>query len=302
MNIALKNLDLEGTTIVRTRDEARHVVSVLRQYPERIAAWDTETIGIDPKIESPVGKGQVICASAFLGPDVDFGNGPRLLIDNFADAEGILLELKDYFEDPNYLKCWHNYGYDRHILYNHGIDCRGFGGDTMHMARLFDPSLMPGSYSLESQSELLQAEIEETKSEMITHLREKGSPTQVACLDTYERVFRKTTKINVKETFGFYKQLKNGETGKILMFPDIEEMHTDERYVEKWVEYSCFDAEITYFLRETLAKKLCQLESHEEGMSNLLDLYAKYWLPFGEVLTDMERNGIAVDVNYLKQI
>jgi DNA polymerase-1 len=56
-----------------------------------VAAWDTETIGIDPKIESPVGKGQVICASAFLGPDVNFGNGPRLMIDNFADAEGTIL-------------------------------------------------------------------------------------------------------------------------------------------------------------------------------------------------------------------
>jgi DNA polymerase-1 len=71
------------------------------------------------------------------------------LIDNFADAEGTLIEFKEYFESGDYLKCWHNYGFDRHILFNHGIDCKGFGGDTMHMARLFDPSLMPGSYSLE---------------------------------------------------------------------------------------------------------------------------------------------------------
>jgi hypothetical protein len=42
----------------------------------------------------------------------------------------------------------------------------------------------------------------------------------------YERSFDKTKKINIKETFGFYKQLKSGEEGKILMFPDIEEMHT----------------------------------------------------------------------------
>jgi len=71
----------------------------LKKYPERIAAWDTETIGIDPKMESPVGKGQVICASVFIGPDVNFGNGPRLIIDNFADAEGTLLEFKAYLED-----------------------------------------------------------------------------------------------------------------------------------------------------------------------------------------------------------
>jgi DNA polymerase-1 len=136
----MKNLELPGTTIVRTREDAKRVIEVLKRYPERVHAWDTETIGIDAKLESPVGKGQVICASAFVGPDVNFGNGPRLLIDNYADAEGVLLEFKSYFEDDTFLKCWHNYGYDRHILFNHGIDCRGFGGDTMHMARLFDPS------------------------------------------------------------------------------------------------------------------------------------------------------------------
>ena len=37
-------------------------------------------------------------------------------------------------------------------------------------------------------------------------------------------------------------------------------------------------------------------------MGDLLKLYLKYWLPFGEVLTDMERRGIAVDVEYLKKI
>lgn len=31
-------------------------------------------------------------------------------------------------------------------------------------------------------------------------------------------------------------------------------------------------------------------------------LYAKYWLPFGELLTDMEREGFKIDVNYLKEI
>jgi len=78
-------------------------------------------------------------------------------------------------------------------------------------------------------------------------------------LHVYNTHFNKKTKMNVKDTFGFYKKLKNGEQGKVLLFPDIEEMHTDSQYVEKWVEYSCFDAEITYFLRESLAKKLCQL-------------------------------------------
>ena len=49
VNIALQKLKIEGTTIVRTREDARRVVSVLKSVPERIHAWDTETINIDAK-------------------------------------------------------------------------------------------------------------------------------------------------------------------------------------------------------------------------------------------------------------
>jgi DNA polymerase-1 len=121
-------------------------------------------------------------------------------------------------------------------------------------------------------------------------------------LDFFENHADKIKKINIKETFGFYKQLKDGTEGKILMFPDIEEMHTDERYVLPWVEYSTFDAEITYFLRETLAYQLCQLKTNEEDMKDMCGVYSKYWLPFGELLTEMERNGFRIDTGYLKEI
>jgi hypothetical protein len=38
------------------------------------------------------------------------------------------------------LQVWHNYSFDYHVLDNLGIECKGFGGDTLHMARLFDAS------------------------------------------------------------------------------------------------------------------------------------------------------------------
>jgi DNA polymerase I len=79
-------------------------------------------------------------------------------------------------------------------------------------------------------------------------------------------------------------------------------MHTDPKHVTSWVDYSTFDAEITYFLRETLAKQLEELVTNEENMQNLGVLYTKYWLPFGELLTDLERTGFKIDVEYLKEI
>jgi DNA polymerase I-like protein with 3'-5' exonuclease and polymerase domains len=84
------------------------------------------------------------------GPDVDFGYGKDKIIwiDNLPkDYEqhlhangrnGVLDVFKSWFNDPNRLKVWHNYGFDRHVMYNEQIDCLGFGGDTMHMARLWN--------------------------------------------------------------------------------------------------------------------------------------------------------------------
>ena len=55
-------------------------------------------------------------------------------------SEGVLDEFSAWFKDPSTKKVWHNYGFDRHVLFNEGIDCLGFAGDTMHMARLWDSS------------------------------------------------------------------------------------------------------------------------------------------------------------------
>lgn len=128
------------------------MVEILKSYSKRPHCWDTETIDIDAKNETAVGNGKVICASAFVGPEVNFGNGPRLFIDNFAQNSDLILYFKDYFESSQYIKIWHNYGFDRHILHNHNINVMGFGGDTMHMARLLDPSKMPKEYSLSALS------------------------------------------------------------------------------------------------------------------------------------------------------
>lgn len=172
----------------------------------------------------------------------------------------------------------------------------------MHMARLCDPSRLPNQYALSVLSDILMPEIEEVKSEILDIYQEEGTKDERRTIKIYEKHCQKTIKVNIKETFGFYRKLKDGTQGKILMFPDIEEMHTNPKFVEKWVEYSCFDAEITYFLREALARQLCQLKTDEEQMGDNLTLYSKYWLPFGELLTSMEREGFKVDVDYLRKI
>jgi DNA polymerase-1 len=78
-NLAFKNLkSIPTVTIVRSIEQAKEVVSQLKVHKDRFHAWDTETLGIDPKEQSPVGNGRIICLSCFAGPDIDFGNGPSI--------------------------------------------------------------------------------------------------------------------------------------------------------------------------------------------------------------------------------
>ncbi|KAL4512005.1 hypothetical protein ABPG72_012850 [Tetrahymena utriculariae] len=351
-NVQIEKINIPGTTIVKNRDQAHKVVKILKSLPNREHAWDTETVDVDAKLESPIGKGKIICASAFCGIDVDFGNGPRLFIDNFAQNIDLILIFKEYLEDTRYKKIWHNYGFDRHIFYNHGINVQGFGGDTMHMSRLADPSRGPKEYSLANVTKHYEEEIKYLKKQLLGDLRksiqvntkelqvvltalQKGvdlpheiiqkfqlhrfntRDEQIFFIndqiqkwlikkqpaDQYEKYYLNTNlKTNMKQLFGKKKYLKDGKEGKTIEFPNTIRMHTDPELLEKWVHYSCLDAEITFFVFQVLKDELKSLSTNFEDMRNMLDLYNKYWKPFGEILTDLERRGFELNLEHLEKI
>ena len=60
----------------------------------------------------------------------------------------------------------------------------------------------------------------------------------------------------MKQLFAKKKSLKTGETGRTYEFPTIIRMHTDPELIEKWINYSTLDSEITFFVYETFKKKL----------------------------------------------
>jgi len=175
----------------------------------------------------------------------------------------------------------------------------------MHMARLADPSRM--KYALKSLTQELEPQIMAAKEGILNWMIDQENSAEVPnkakleTLDHYRHNFLRIQKIDINSTFGFYKKLANGDTGKILMMPDLELMHISKQFIPDWVEYSCFDAEITYFLRETLSYQLSRIKTKEEQMGDMLNLYVKYWRPFGELLTDMEHQGIKIDRKYLEK-
>ena len=268
-------ISLPDVTIVRTREQARKVLERLYHAIDEnnpvFHACDTEVMDIDLKRVGPVGNGFVTCLSMYSGPDFDYGEGPgkSLWIDNLDDAFGVLQEFKEWFEDERYLKVWHNYGFDRHCMWNEGIDVKGLGGDTMHMARLMDTSRQKQGkkYSLESLTEDL------------TGRRKKP----------------------MKEIFGENRLRKDGTEGNIVDIPPVEVMQRDPKYRKKWIDYSTYDAQGTWLVRQELEKRLKSME-WLKGM-NLFDYYFMHMRYFGEVLTDMERRGVRVDAHdYLASV
>eukprot|EP00466_Bigelowiella_natans_P014472 jgi/Bigna1/33896/e_gw1.3.190.1 len=261
----------EGVTVVSNLKQLRHALKVLCENPDKIHACDTEVADIDLKKVGPVGNGKVICVSIYSGPDVDFGGGAgkALWVDTMGKNEVLLEEMKGWFEDPRYKKVWHNYGFDRHVLYNMGVDARGFFGDTMHMARLWDTS------------------------------REKRLSAKLTTLEALTMDLVGRRKIPMIEIFGIPKLKKDGTPGKILELPAVEELQSNPNTSAQWIEYSAYDAEGTWLLHRELTTKLLAMP-WEKGLT-MYDFYTSYLVPFGELLTDMERNGIYVDTSFLKE-
>mmetsp|Transcript_39359 Transcript_39359/g.72103 ORF Transcript_39359/g.72103 Transcript_39359/m.72103 type:complete len:528 (-) Transcript_39359:10-1593(-) len=254
----------DGVTIVRTPEQAEIVMKALMKSkaddPDRIHACDTEVMDIDLKMVGPVGHGYVTCLSVYSGEDFDYGlgDGPgtMLWVDNLDDACGVLHEFKAWLEDEHVLKVWHNYGFDRHVLYNEGINVLGLGGDTMHMARLSDTSRM--KYSLESLTEDLLGQ----------------------------------RKVPMKEIFGEARLRKDGTPGALVDLPPMERLQRDPKYRHNWIKYSCYDAKSTYNLYQNLKEKLVKTSWFKDY--SLMDYYHLHMRPFGELLTDLERRGILV--------
>ncbi|CAE7807588.1 POLIA, partial [Symbiodinium necroappetens] len=104
--------------------EADRVLKILRQHEDQYHAIDTEVRGWTPEV-TPYGHGEVVCFSIFVGPNVDFGSGAQLLVDNMdedGNLRGLVEHFREYFEDPGIKKVFQNYAFDRAILLNHG--CR----------------------------------------------------------------------------------------------------------------------------------------------------------------------------------
>jgi hypothetical protein len=230
----------------------------------------------------------------------------RLWVDTAGEeGEAVMQVFKAWLENPKFKKVFHNWSFDSHMFANHGVLVKGFNGDTLHMGRLWDSSRsMAGGYKLSS-----------------------------LCHDLLG-----WGKTDMKVAFGKHKPKADGTPGKTILLPSSLELQTgeDEQIFRRWVHYSTYDSLCTYHLYMKLRKELEDTEWNPDAVMsqtvllgakvtdpsarptepiaklaaqarggamakhrNLLHLYEKCWKPFGEILTDIERNGVFVDTGLL---
>ncbi|KAM7250748.1 hypothetical protein ACFE04_022631 [Oxalis oulophora] len=264
---------------------AKEVVKMLTgQYRHLVHACDTEVANINVKKETPVNHGEVTCFSIYSGSEANYGNGKSCIWVDVLDGGGkdILAVFAPFFEDESIKKVWHNYSFDAHIVENSGLKLSGFHADTMHMARLWNSSRKSnGGYSLAAL----------TADDMVM---------RHAKLDPEEKIIGK---ISMKTIFGKNKKKKDGSDGKTVTIPPVEELQREER--KSWICYSSLDAISTLKLYESLKKHLSDMPWKLHGQSvsgTMFDFYMEYWLPFGELLVQMETEGMLVDRGYLAEI
>jgi hypothetical protein len=300
-------------TEARLRSRRAHARESARLTSSVAAA--AQVADIDVLKETPVGHGRITCFSVYCGPEMDFGDGKRRLwVDVLKGGPEVLLAFKPYLEShdiqkaraPMRLLCngfccrssrvgcaqvWHNYAFDRHIFENEGIQPHGFGGDTMHMARLWSSSRTGKGYSLEA----LTKDDEVMKDAMDIEGADEG-------------LFR--AKQSMKELFAKPNVKKDGTDGRLFVLPDVTTLQTSPETRYNWIDYSTLDAQATWLLRESLECKLrnmpveaCKILSAKPGFTvcaTMWDFYQQNWKPFGELLVDLETNGMLVDKEQLQ--
>ena len=266
----------DDVVIVNDVSKARAVADRLATASDRYHAVDTEVDGIDLSREGPVGNGVVTCFTVYSGPDFSYDGvttGKALFVDTTVPE--VLDQFRDFFASNSIKKVWHNYGFDRHVVENMDLAMNGFGGDTMHMARLYDSARLRthggDGYSLEALGRDLLSD--------------------------------GRAKVSMKTLFPefFRKKRVEGEGSDKKSYLDVLKMQTDPLTRDAFVCYAAYDAKSTWEVHDVLKQKLSQQAWEPMGNSpsssdtpvTMWDFYERYFVPFGNLLTDMEAVGSA---------
>lgn len=285
---SLKDSDVE---IINTPLEAAELVSKLFRL-NLPASVDVETVGVDPSIQSPVGRGDIFCWSIGYVEETGVRTHPthgtplakRVFIPNWGMyAKTILPVFKPWLES-NAPKGGHNFTtFDMHVFRNHGIEVGGVVFDTLRMSKLAhsDKNVNHGlkfqadakfGYSWGSIKTLFSRPQRNKSKRYKKDMSFKPKSGPLAGVDS----FRCAGEVSV---------LSETKT-EVIPFPEIIELYPQR--VPDLVNYATWDAKATLELYFYYKK---DMESRKR-----LSFYQEEWHPALLVLNDIEDTGMLIDV------
>eukprot|EP00198_Chlamydomonas_reinhardtii_P006692 XP_001696028.1 PolI-like DNA polymerase [Chlamydomonas reinhardtii] len=276
----------DDVLIVDTPEVARAVVDRL------ISAADTPYPGAANRTNPPVPCRYFACDTEVAFIDVTSETPVRL-----KPHHPILAEFKRFFEHAGVKKVWHNYGFDRHVLENMGIAAAGFGGDTLHMARLADASRSgKKTYGLDSltSDRDVSGGVWDGGGGGTWLGSSPGAKAEALVRDMVR------AKLGMKERFGMYR-LRGDGPAKVPELPPIHRLHDHPRFRPTWIDYSALDAKATWQLREALEAKLRAERVSSSSCTCGTSTAPIGWTLVRELLTEMERRGMMVNREHLRQ-
>ncbi len=197
--------------------------------------FDTETTGLR------IFDSEIIGISFCLEPSKSF-YVPLMGSVEYTQSEA-LNKLRPIFESDDIKKGAQNIKFDGLMLWQHKIELKGIGFDTMIAHYLLNPGTRQHNLDFMAQS----------------YLNYKMIP--------------------IEDLIG-----KKGKNQKKMQNLDPEKIY----------QYACEDADITLRLKEILANHLVD--------SQLIELFKEMEMPLVEVLMQMEKNGVKIDVEFMKKM
>lgn len=257
---------MQDIVIVKSADACSEPLKILR----KVRGQEKRVFAVNCQLYRQKEDSQLVCFSIYCGKDIDFGGGHVLWVDTTAvskESLSTLICFKEFFEDERYKKVYHNFSIMNHALLHHHISHSGFAGDTMHMARIWDASL-----------EFLQDEGDSL-------LQLVGR-----CLgSTYKRALASP-------------EIRKSD-GKFMQRPLELQSRAETR--SHWIKFSSCEAVCVFHLGRDLEARLRAMDCRPTSgaaAESMWDFYVDHWRPFGELLGEMERTGMGVDVEYLGEL
>lgn len=235
-------------------------MTALLQLPEsKEVAWSVQ------KSKSPIFESYPCTLSAYGGNEVDFGNGPHLLLPvhgSDSESQPVWQLFRDYFMSEQSRKIWHDYSVMQQVLSTKNIIPKGVAAELIGMARLAETPTRD-----ESLQGLAKAYWSKDKSGGCASLIQNSQPRKKS------RPWENITKKN--------------------------RVPIDEA----WINAACTDAELVYSLYQKLRMMLRSSPIRNERSSlasathlaSMDQVHSHFFVPMVEQMHAIQDRGVALD-------